>query len=99
MLKRQEEPLESFFAHAVQVKLSCDQCGNFVVQKLLEHGGPEKHAAMLKQVKGHVPQMQTRTEQFSLSIRTGVLNGWALVYRELPDPFDPLRGAASLLQE
>lgn len=39
------------------VKLSCDQCGNFVVQKLLEHGGPEKHAAMLKQVKGHVLEL------------------------------------------
>ena len=40
----------------LQVKLSYDQFGNFVVQKLLETGDLENHLAMLKEVKGHVPR-------------------------------------------
>ncbi len=39
-----------------EVKLSYDQFGNFVVQKLLETGDLENHLAMLKEVKGHVPR-------------------------------------------
>ena len=38
-----------------KVKLSYDQFGNFVVQKLLETGTTENHRAMLQQVKGNVP--------------------------------------------
>ena len=50
----------------LQVKLSYDQFGNFVVQKLLETGDSQDHSEILKQVKGHAPQLQgSGTRPFS----------------------------------
>ena len=43
-----------------QVKLSYDQFGNFVVQKLLETGDSQDHSDILQQVKGHAPRCSAR---------------------------------------
>lgn len=43
-----------------EVKLSSDQFGNFVVQKLLETGDSQDHSDILQQVKGHAPWCSLR---------------------------------------
>ena len=68
----------------LQVKLSYDQFGNFVVQKLLETGDLENHLAMLKEVKGHVP----RCFFFAGEI-TGELYSWT--YTEAMEEICPHR--------
>eukprot|EP00435_Cladocopium_sp_Y103_P074997 s22_g53.t1 len=54
-----EEERKKIFELAIPatVKLSYDQFGNFVVQKLLERGNSQDHSDMLQQVKGHVMKL------------------------------------------
>lgn len=54
-----EEERKKIFELAIPatVKLSYDQFGNFVVQKLLETGDSQDHSDILQQVKGHVMKL------------------------------------------